>query len=179
MDLSGWEWTCACCGERKRGIPACAFEGPVAWYVAERDPEVTVFHKSSDFCEIAIHGDRFVYIRCVLPVPLRFAPGEAFEFGVWSTLGPENAARYRATFDDDDQSKLGPMFGYLGNILPGYPSTENLQLDVFPRDDGQRPAVRVREHDAGHPLYRDQREGWDEDRLAEILSLVMPCEGRG
>lgn len=178
LDLSAWEWTCACCGARKRGIPDLAFDGPVAWRRADRDPDIRVLEKSDDFCEIVIHGDRFTFIRCVLPVPLAFAPGEFFGFGVWSTLGRENALRYRETFHDDDQGSLGAMFGYLGNVLPGYPDTENLRLTVQPRDGGQRPLVRVQDHHSDHPLWRDQRDGIGEDRLADLLSRIMPCDGR-
>lgn len=34
VDLSQWEWTCACCGKRKRGVPdygfACTYYPSVA-----------------------------------------------------------------------------------------------------------------------------------------------------
>lgn len=178
MDLDAWEWTCACCGERKRGIPDLAFEGPLAWHARDADPAVRIIAKDDDFCEAETGGARHVWIRCVLPVPLAFAPGAFFGFGVWSTLSPANAERYRETFLEEDQSRLGAMFGYLGNILPGYPDTENLRLTVVPRDERQRPLAWVQDHHADHPLWRDQRDGIDDGQLAGLLSRILPCGGR-
>lgn len=178
MDLRDWEWTCACCGERKRGVPDLAFDAPLVWQARDRDPAIRAIGKDDDFCVVEIGGERHVWIRCVLPVPLTFAPGEFFGYGVWSTLSAANAERYRASFSDADQAKLGEMFGYLGNSLPGYPETENMHLTVAPRDGGQRPLVRVRDRHAGHPLWRDQRDGMDAERLGALLSGIMPCGGR-
>lgn len=178
MNPDAWEWTCACCGARKRGIPDLAFEGPLAWHARDADPNVTIIGKTDDFCVAEIAGDRHFWIRCVLPLPLAFAPGEFFGFGVWSTLSRENARRYRESFDDTDQGRLGGMFGYLGNALPGYPDTGNLHLTVVPRDGRQRPLAWVLDRHADHPLWRDQRDGIGEERLAAVLSRVVPCQGR-
>ena len=178
MDLSQWEWTCACCGERKRGIPDYGFDAPIHHYWAsEGDPDFTVLEKTDDDCVMEIAGDRVHFIRCVLLLPVHGAD-QAIGFGVWSTLGEQNYHRYADSFFDGQQSKLGPMFGYLGNRIAGYPDTLNLQLEVAPQDGGARPLVRVLDSHSDHPLYRDQNDGLDGDRLTGLLSSILPCSGR-
>ena len=179
MSPDEWEWTCACCGQVKRGIPDGAFDAPSICTAAEDDPEITIVGRNSDFCIVEVHGERTHHIRCLLPIPLIFAPGEVFGFGVWSAVSREDFRRYHDTFDDDDQSKLGELTGCLSNRLPVYPETEDLPLSIFPQDGGQRPIVRVREARDDHPLFADQRDGIGEARLQTILSEVVPCADRG
>jgi hypothetical protein len=178
MDLSNWEWTCACCGEKRTGVPDLAFRAPSLMLWAADDPEVVPVDQSGEFCILEVRGQRVHYVRCVLLLPIRFAEGQSFGFGVWSTLSAENYERYLRSFGAEDQARLGPMFGYLGNRIEGYPDTLNLHLDVLPQNGLSRPLVRVQDRHAGHPLYVDQTEGLDEARLAEILSSAMPCKAR-
>jgi hypothetical protein len=177
MDLSQWEWTCACCGQRKRGVPDQAFDAPIHHHwAAGDDPDFQVLEKTDDDCVMEIAGDRAYFIRGVLEVPIH-GTDQRLGFGVWSTLSEQNYHRYADSFFDDDQSKLGPMFGYLANRLPAYPDTLNLKLDVLPQDNRQRPLLRLWDEAAEHPLYRDQSFGVDTGRLTELLSRIMPCEG--
>jgi len=177
MDLSQWEWTCACCGQRKRGVPEQAFDAPIHHHwAAGGDPDFKVLEKTGDHCVMEIGGSRAFFIRCVLEVPIRNTD-ERLGFGVWSTLSEQNFQRYADSFSDHDQVRLGPMFGYLANRLPGYPDTLNLKLDVLPQDNLQRPLLRLWDADSEHPLYIDQSRGIDIDRLTGLLSQIMPCGG--
>ncbi|MEM6546416.1 MAG: DUF2199 domain-containing protein [Pseudomonadota bacterium] len=177
MGLNQPELTCRCGGERMRALPFMACLGPSA-LGADNDPDLTANHKSGDFCGIEVHGDVFVYIRCVLPVSIGDGAESGFGFGLWSTLSPENVSRYPESFDDDDQSNLGPMFGCLGNRLPGWPGTQTLPLTVMPQDGEQRPNVFQEHGHPDHPLFQDQQKRRDEAHLTQMAAPLLPCAGR-
>jgi hypothetical protein len=166
-------FTCACCGKEITGLPDLAFDAPVHYHdlpAAERRQRARL---GSDFC--VIDGkDRF--IRGVCPVPIRDTDTH-FAWGVWVSLSEANFARYHASFDDGDQSRLGAMFGWLCNRLPVYPETLHLQTTVVPRDGGERPLVWINEAHHEHPLTIDQREGMTTERLGEIYASQI-CQGR-
>ena len=177
MDLSQWEWTCTCCGERKRGVPDFAFDAPIHHHWAEQgDPDYKVLNKDNDFCEMEIAGQKCFFVRCVLRLPVNGLDSN-FGFGLWSTLSKPNFSRYAETYPDPDQSKIGPMFGYLANRLTAYPDTLNLKAHVLPQDGNQRPLLRLWNDAADHPLYIDQTRGLDLDRFATMLGEIMPCSG--
>ena len=178
MDLATWEWTCPCCGQRKRGIPDLAFDAPIQHLWAEQgDTSFEVIEKTNDLCRMHIDGAPFRFIRCVIEIPIRGTEAR-IGFGVWSTLSEANFARYRDSFDDEDQSKLGVMFGYLSNRLPAYPDTVNLKVSVSPRDGRLRPLVHLLDDHRDHPLYADQEHGYGAERLIEIIGQILPCDGK-
>lgn len=43
---------------------------------------------------------------------------------------------------------------------------------------GRRPRLRVRGEHADHPLRGDQTGGLSAERLAALLSEILPCDGR-
>lgn len=178
MDLGQWEWTCPCCGQRKTGVPDYAFAAPIhAEWADQGDPDFRVLGSSDDFCAMVIAGDRHFFIRGVLYLPITGAD-QPLGIGAWSTLSEANYRRYAESFEDDGQSRLEAMFGYLANRLPFYPDTLNLRLDVLPQDGRRRPHLRVQSVHADHPLYADQANGLDAGRLAALLGAILPCEGR-
>lgn len=177
MDLSRWEWTCACCGQRKRGVPDLAYDRPIhAQWAADGEPDFELLWATADDCGMKIGGQPVHFVRCVLEIPVH-AADRPFGYGVWTTLSAENHKRYMETFDATDQASLGRMFGYLANRLPAYPDTLNLKADVVPRDNRQRPLVELWD-EGDHPLVRDQREGLDAGQLEALLSRILPCDGR-
>ena len=178
MDLSQWEWTCTCCGERKRGVPDFCFDAPIHYHWATGgDPEFKVLAKDSDRCSMEIAGQPSYFIRCLLLIPVGGVT-DGFGIGIWSSLSETSFRRYSDTYSDADQSKIDPMFGYLTNRLPAYQDTLDLKADVLPQDGNQRPLLRLWDEAASHPLYVDQTEGIDSDRLIALLGEIMPCSGR-
>ena len=165
-------FTCACCGREITALPDLAYDAPSHYSglaEAERAKRATL---DSDFC--VIDGeDRF--IRAVCPIPI-IDSDEHFAWGVWVSLGAENFQRYARSFKDDDQSKLGSMFGWFCNRLPSYPETLSLQVTVVPQDTNQRPLVWINEVHADHPLYVEQRTGIALDHLGEIYAHEV-CDG--
>ncbi|MGF1502888.1 MAG: DUF2199 domain-containing protein [Paracoccaceae bacterium] len=170
-DLDSWAWTCACCGQPQRGMPELAFRGPDNWAARTGDPSIVEIEKTTDLCVLEIDGERSYYIRALLPIPLAFGPPERDHwcFGIWASLSEENFARYRETLEDDARGRLGGMFSWLCNGIPGY-GAERLTLVTVPQDGRRRPFCFVQYRHETHPLFTEQRDGWDEATARERLS---------
>lgn len=172
-DPSDLAFTCACCGKAVNGLPDLAFAAPLHYAALPEAERATRARLDADFCVI---DDAQRFIRAVCPIPIRDTEAY-FAWGVWVSLSAENFERYRASFEDPDQAKLGGMFGWLCNRLPCYPDTLELQTSVLPQDGGQRPLVWVNQVHAAHPLYIDQRQGITTERLGEIYASEI-CDNR-
>jgi hypothetical protein len=147
-------YVCSQCGFAHEGLPASTCRAPTLWLEATETERAEDFRLSDDFC--AFKNEHY-FVRCVLQIPIVDSDSEVFEFGVWSTLSADNFKRYYDTFDDLDQSKLGPMFGWFSNRLADYPDTQSLACSVVPQDNRQRPLIVLEPTD--HPLAIQQREG--------------------
>ncbi|MEM7189534.1 MAG: DUF2199 domain-containing protein [Pseudomonadota bacterium] len=176
-DLGEWVYTCACCGEQKRGLPELAFNGPVQARDAEGDPDYDILEHTADLCRIRIEGEEFFWIRGLLPVAIPEAR-DTYCFGAWSSISATNFARYRETFDQD-QRDLGQMFGYFANVMPEVPGTLSLQLSIVPAAPGQRPLLLLREPDEPHPLFDAQQQGITVETLMDWIGPSLACSGSG
>ena len=146
-------FVCGICGEKHDGLPDWAYGRPDHW-LGITDEERAAGRASDDLCRIP--GGAF-YVRCFLMIPLIDGPRGNLGMGVWGSLSETNFRRYVETFDDDDQSKLGPMFSYLSNEVAVFPDSLNLKADMVPQDNKQRPQLRLWECD--HPLFLAQQKG--------------------
>ncbi len=164
---------CSCCGRVITGLPDLAYDAPAHYHQLPEPERAARARLSSDFCTID-DEDHFVRGVCLLPVQ---GSDQSFGFGVWVSLSAENFRGYVETFEDDDQSKLGTMFGWLCNRIPTYPETINLETAVVPQDMKVRPQVWISEAHADHPLYIEQQTGITKDRLGEIYASEV-CDRR-
>ena len=155
--------TCSVCGKTHEGLGAWAFKRPDHW-LALSEEQRQEGKANDDLCETP---DGHFFVRAVLLLPIVDGPEKTFEFGVWSTLAEQNFRRYCDSFDDDDQSKLGPMFGYLANEIRQFPGSLYLKASLHPQDARQRPVMELEPTD--HPLPRAQAAGI---RYADALSLI-------
>jgi len=160
-------FTCATCGNLHEGFPALAFKAPAPWEWATEAEREADWKLQSDFCRFK---DVDFYVRAVLVLPIVDSE-HTLEFGVWSTLSKANIDRYWDTFEDEDQSKLGPMFGWFSNVVPGYPDTMGLKCQVLPQDHRQRPLIELEPSD--HPLAVQQRQGISMDEAARYYHAHM------
>jgi hypothetical protein len=158
-------FTCPCCGKEVVSLPDIAYDAPVYYAALSEEERKTTARLSSDFCSVG--DDRFIRAVCRIPV---VNSDVEFGWGVWVSLSQENFQRYFDSYEDSDQSKLGNMFGWLSNELPGYPDTLNLQTTVMPQDNNQRPLVYISDVHADHPLFIEQREGVSQDKLVRIYA---------
>jgi len=121
-----------------------------------------------DFC--CIDRESF-FVRSVLIFPVKCV-SDTFEWGTWSSLSKENFERYLRSFEDFDQSKLGPMFSWFCSRLPGYGMTGSLRTQLVPQDNRQRPLVEFYP-DETHQIAIDQREGITIDKAIELARPVL------
>jgi hypothetical protein len=112
---------CKKCGNTHIGLPAFGFRRPASYLLAVSGGGD--IRESDDLCII---GGSIFLVRAVLELPIAGHAGK-FEWGPWGSLSEENFHRYEGTFDDPQQSRLGPMFSYLDNDLPGYPGSLGLR----------------------------------------------------
>jgi len=170
--MEPFAFTCPCCGKRVVGLPDLGYDSPAYW---SRDPEkqrARHARLTSDFCQL---DDEHFFIRAVCRVPIQ-GTDQTFGWGVWVSLSAENFRRYKETFHDDDQSKLGSMFGWFSNRLPDYPDTLSLQTTVVPQDGNQRPQVYINDAHDDHPLFIEQKSGMPQAKLAKIYAANL-CTG--
>lgn len=164
-------WKCLSCDDLHFGLPDLGSDAPDFWTgsleKAENDDARGAENiLTEDFC--IINGKDF-FVRAVLPLPIIGAEGETFGLGVWVSLSEKNFTLYNETFGADEQSHLGPWFGWFCNSLKGYPDTLSLKTQVHPADDGKRPWIELEATD--HPLAVEQRDGISFDRILELYAL--------
>ena len=170
--MDGLSFDCPQCNMRHSGLPALVYEEPAAGLDESGNPR-TLNRIGKDFCVI---DDQHFFVRTVFEIPIL---GEALplEWGVWGSLSQANFQRYRETFDDTDQSKLGGMFSFLSNELGGYPGSLSLRCNLFPQDDRRRPLL-VLQTDQDHPLVHDQINGITVERAIELAMPVLHPQGQ-
>lgn len=173
--LGDWLYTCACCGERKSGLPELSFAGPVQVDDAEGNPDYEILQHGEDLCCIRIEGKEYFWIRALLPLRINDA-GDTWCYGVWTTISGDNFKRYDETFKED-QRDLGTMFGYLSNVLPGVPNSLSLILNIVPSAPGKRPWLLLKRPEESHPLFDAQQNGITLDTLMEWIGPHLSCDG--
>src|SRR5215813_3887978 len=96
----------------------------------------------------------------------------ALHLGCLASPSEENFDLFVRHLDVPRRSHIGPFFGWLSaEMLPLYPSTENLKTRVHLRDGGIRPYIEL--EPTNHPLAVEQRCGISVARVAEIYSHFM------
>ena len=161
-------YQCTRCEKVHEGLPAIAYDAPAHYHDLAEAERAAKAILTDDLCDI--DGESY-FVRAVLEIPV-IAHAERLEWGVWGSLSEANFKRYRASFDDDGQSKLGPMFSWFASRLPGYPDTLNLKCNVVPRDGGQRPLIEFAPDD-DHPLVLDWKNGISLERAIEFVAPVL------
>jgi hypothetical protein len=159
-------YRCTQCEKVHEGLPAIAYDAPLHYYELSEDERVNKAVLTDDLCGIG--GEQW-FVRAVLEIPV-IGHAEKLEWGVWGSLSEANFRRYRDSFDDSHQSRIGPMFSWFSSRLPGYPDTLNLRCRIVPRDARQRPLVEFHPDD-GHALVLDQRNGIS---LERAIAFVIP-----
>jgi len=149
-------------------LPAIAFDAPAHYYDVPAEGRASGVTLTNDLCVI---DEEAFYVRCVLQVPV-LGHEDTLEWGVWSSLSEANFLKYKETFDDTDQSKLGPMFSWFASKLPSYPSTLNLRCNVVPADNGQRPHIYF-DPSQDHPLIAEIQNGISLERAIAFVEPML------
>jgi hypothetical protein len=159
-------FTCTTCGKDHGEIPSYGLDRPSQYWdvpVEKRGEDVFL---TSDSCVIA---DRFFFIRGCIELPI-VGTDELFEWGVWVSLKKENFFIWQDYYEIPQRSHIGPFFGWLCSLLPGYPETLHTKTMVHLRDNGLRPLIVLDKTD--HPLSIEQRNGIAMARVQEIIDLM-------
>lgn len=162
------KFVCSVCGEEHDELPALAFLDPDHWSMlsAEQRAEGEL---TEDWC---ISPDGHQFVRCSLEIPINDGPFDSLSYGVWCSLSEPNFKRYILAFNDTDQSKLGTIFGWLSNEIPGeFANSGLLKCNVRPQDNRIRPLVELQATD--HPLAVAQREGISFERAQRLMHSHM------
>jgi hypothetical protein len=161
-------FTCDSCGEWHDSLPRdLGFDEPM--YVDELDDEQRSAWVTGDgnFRVRRSPDETNYFIRGVIELPIA-GTKDSFCYGVWTSLSEPSylAATKAATADEE----AGPFFGWLSNIVPGYPTTQNLKTHVHLRP-GLRAAIELEPTD--HPLAVEQREGITVERWKQIVAPAL------
>ena len=171
--LDGFTFDCPCCGERHVGLPAlvCPWPDPF-WALPEDQREAA--DANDDFCVI---DKKQFFVRATLRIPIVDEGAATLEYGIWGSLSETNFRLYGESFFDLDQSRLGGLFSYLSNALPGYGQFPRALLGaLFPQDNRQRPLFVLHE-DQEHSLVHDQIHGISKARAIELALPVLHPQG--
>ena len=162
-----FEFKCATCGETHKGMPSFGSDKPSSYYElpeAEREERCEC---GADACVI---DKKWFFVRGCIEIPVH-GQKEPFIWGVWVSLSEDSFIKWKAVFDKDKRSHIGPLFGWLNTWLQPYPDTRNLKTMVHLRDHGTRPYIELEPTE--HPLAVEQREGISEERVAKLYSMIM------
>ena len=164
-------WRCRECGDLHTGLVTCIGpDEPVAWSEASTWQRLTGWRARS-FCRVRAAGGTRHVVRGHLPIPLHGHSEETFLWNVWVQVSRADYRLMARTLQDARRVEWPPVVGVLDTPLPYSPGTSGLPVEVHHRPPGSVPHVTVRS-DVQHPLRREQVEGMDLHRLAELNAML-------
>lgn len=160
-------WQCPGCGRHHSGLLTCfGPDEPYAWHRATFRARLRG-RLTRDICRVSLEGVTRFYVRGHLAIPLAGHPEPNFIWNVWAEVRREDYERTKRHWHDPKRTELPPMRAVLDTPLPYEPGTEGLAVEVHERPPGNVPSVILRA-EPDHPLQRQQSEGIDLHRLAEL-----------
>lgn len=159
-------FSCVTCGA-EHDIDEISFgaNAPIQWDLLS-DDEHSRSVLSGEQCEINSREGPSFYICACLDIPIR-GTDRKFTWGVWCSLSEQSYKEISKHWDDPARSSIGPHFGWLCTMIPGYTDTAFLKTMIHQRDVGVRPFVEL--EPTNHPLAIDQRDGIEEHRLRDLV----------
>lgn len=163
-------YQCRTCGQIHDGPPfSWNFGAPAGWEVTT-DPTSRCWGELYD--EQAIlhcqHETSFFMLGNIwLPV---VDADEDFSFTVWVSLSEQSFERAIERWDDPQRTDEPAYFGWLSSVVPDYPATMKLMINLHTQPLGVRPHVELEPTD--HPLAVEQREGITVARVIEIAEAM-------
>lgn len=137
-------------------------EFPAYWYGIPEEERNQRVLCDGELC--VIDGQHF-FIKGRLRIPLMDC-STPFEYLVWVSLSEANFKRTIHLWEQPGREAEPAYFGWLSNLLPGYPSTLNLKAAVHTRPVGERPTIELEPTD--HPLAQEQLGGVGLARVQQI-----------
>ncbi len=172
-ELAGLRWKCSDCDLWHTGpMLDVGFDLPAPWSAKRRKSGASRKARTfldTEYC--AIDGEHF-FIRGVIRIPILGTP-EHFCWGVWGSLSRENF--YRLVERDETRSEDAPppMFSWLSNTLPGYPSDGSIKMMAHVQQLGTRPLFELEA--TTFALAVEQRRGISVQRVKELMLERLPA----
>lgn len=163
-------FTCAQCQEQ-HDLAELSFgaEAPLQWQLLS-DAERARSELGHEQCVIEAEGGPHFFVRACLEIPIQNT-AQSFTWGVWCSLSETSFHDMSANWDRADRISLGPYFGWLCSVIPGYPNTAFLRTLLRQRAVGERPLVEIEQ--SAHLLSVHQREGIGALALQQIVMDVL------
>ena len=163
----GWQCTC---GSAHTGLAySFAAPAPDAWAALRWWQRGRSSQLADEVC--ILRGSDF-FIRGLIEIPVLDGDQPVFSWNVWSSLSRENFERAGALWDSAERVDEPPYFGWMAvELVPAYPTTTNLKLNVHTREPGRRPLLEVEPTD--HPLAVEQREGITVERVRHLNEAML------
>jgi len=163
-----YTWTCSCCGRQFDELPLnWSADAPAPYYDVPEAERAARTRLSKSFCTV----DRQAFVRGAIEIPIIGQP-ERYAWGVWVSLSEKSSETVRVLWDDPDQERAGPFFGWLCTRLPLYRETLHLKTKVHLRAPPTIPLIELEPTD--HPLAVEQRGGITIARVVEIVEALLP-----
>ena len=164
-----FSYNCSCCGEVKIGIPSFDTQAPVQFYSIELKEQEHRCQLTTDTCVI----DReYFFVKGCLEIPI-IDIEEKLVINSWLSLSEKNFNLFLDLYEVANRDHHEPMGGWFSTSFWPYTDTSNLQGQIFFRNDGIRPLIRLVE--SNHPLSLAQRKGLTQDKLREICEYNLQC----
>jgi hypothetical protein len=167
QELDDVQWKCGSCDKWHTGpILDLGYDEPSYWsseYKKKSDSMI-----SADLCVIE---NRDFFVRGIIYLPI-IGTDENFRWGVWGSLSEVNFRKLGDSWDSPERQDFPPMFSYLSNDIPEYPTTLNLKMYVHIQAPNLRPWMELEISD--HPLSREYHHGITPARVKELMDGRVP-----
>ena len=162
--MSDTSFVCDTCGETHEGLPTdYGFRLPDEVHALSYLSRYQRSRSNADLCTLDEHRH---FIRGVISIPL-LEQDDSYGWGVWVELAKDKHDEYLAGFNADLSAT--PRFpGRIANIIPGYPDTTGMLIEVQFSTEGARPSFHF-PAETSHALAIEQRNGITHKRHHDIL----------
>lgn len=166
------KFKCSRCGEIHEEWPALAFISPDNYAGLSEEDKKSIGYIDSDFCTINHSEQIDRFIRCTLIQKVN-DHCQDLSYGLWVSLSEKSYLDYKKNFKNNDEEKS--YFGWLCNDLLDYEFSESIPMNVYPKNNGQRPEIEPHS-DFDHPFVKDYYNGISkqeaEKRISDMLAIV-------
>ena len=161
---------CSQCGA-EHDLLEPAFRRPEAYVQLGRAAREAHSKADDDLCRITLprQSPRY-FVRGVLTVDVRGVP-EGVGWGLWAEVPKAAFLRVVELWSAHDQATEAPFRASLANVIPAYPDTLGLALELQLTGPTSRPELRF-SREVEHPFARECEAGVDPHRVSEWSAMM-------
>jgi len=168
QEIKDFGYYCSKCGVYHKDIPmAYGADAPYQYYLIPDAEKAQRCILTDDQC--VIDNSEF-YIRGSIELNVE-NNDQKFRWNVWVLINREDYNRMEELWEDENRILEKPYYGRLATKLEPYPDTLNLPVSITTEPVGYIPKVHLGE--CNHPLYLEQENGIDQDRVVSFAKLLL------